>query len=81
MKTETAALMSAKIQKQPAKPKQPPKYLICDDPISGPEIYVRLLGSFTIRMHDLEVIEGKAQPAEIEAAQNFYITYLQFIEQ
>lgn len=80
MKTETTAEISARIQRQPGKPKQPPKYLICDDPISGPEVFVRQLGSFTLRMHDMYVIEGHASPEEIEAAKNFYVTYLQFID-
>lgn len=81
MKTETAAEISARIQIQAGKGKQSQKYLICDDPISGPEIYVRQVGSFTLRLHDMEVIEGAARPEEIAAAKNFYVTYLQFIEQ
>lgn len=82
MKQATALLISLKRKSKGYKTKErkTPVYLVCDDPVTGPEIYVRKVKSFTIRMHDLIVIEGEATPEEIKEVEIFYQTYLDFID-
>lgn len=60
---------------------EPAKYLVCDNPLHGPETYVLHTGKmFIIRMHDMELIEGVATDDQIKEAQDWYVNkYLPFI--
>lgn len=73
-------VITEKIKRQPAKT-LPPKFLVCDNPISGAEIYVlNTKTMFLLRVHDMTVIEGKASPQEIEEAKDWYMQYLSFLQ-
>lgn len=64
-----------------SKKKKIPRFLIADNPMCGDEIYIEVHGKErgTIRVHDGAVVEGNISEKLKEAAAQWYISYLNFI--